>query len=91
MDPIIIPILIFSIPLVAILSGTYLKAKKLKGSTLTDEERQQIREVLAENKKLQSRVENLETIVAEVDLDLLKIGSTSGSDRQISNTKKSQQ
>jgi hypothetical protein len=66
-------ILVFSIPIVAILSQTYLKAKngdaeknkigKKELATLLEA----MQEVNEENKVLRKRIENLETIVASED------------------------
>ncbi|UZR94783.1 hypothetical protein [Chondrinema litorale] len=75
MEDIIAIIMVFGIPLSAIFSFTYLKAKsmKMKSGTLDGSERKILIELQEENLELRSRLENLELIVS--DSDLLKLKS----------------
>ena len=59
-----VPILlaIFSVPLAAILSSTYLKAKRLNAERADSEVRRKVRELEGLTADLRERVENLETI-----------------------------
>lgn len=70
MEDIIAVIMIFGIPLSAIFSFTYLKAKsmRLKSGTLDDSERKILLELKQENTELRNRLENLELIVSDPDL-----------------------
>ena len=62
---------IFSVPLAAILSSTYLKAKRLNQEKADAEIHRKVRALEAEAADLRERVENLETIATGVwdDLD----------------------
>lgn len=58
------PLLVLSIPIVAILAGTYTKTQKLKyASGNSPENQQKLTELEQENADLKKRVSNLETIV----------------------------
>lgn len=65
----IIPILIFSIPIVAILSSSYLKLQKLKlenGSFPEDKElKRQLGKLIAENEAMQERLEKVEYLLLD--------------------------
>lgn len=71
--------LVFAIPIVAILADTYIKAKKLDAqsglgradSRQMEALQKEVRSLLDENRRLQERVHNLETIVTDVDFDVL--------------------
>ncbi len=78
---IIIPILGILTGMIAIICGTYLKFQKMKMENLGAKEKQflleKINKLEEENQQLKERIENVETIVGGIDLDLLKIsGST---------------
>lgn len=68
--PIIAIIMVFSIPLSAILGSFYLKAQKLKisqdggGDTVKDL-RQQVGHLMAENDEVKERLKNLEYILSD--------------------------
>ncbi|MBT32707.1 MAG: hypothetical protein CMO01_23845 [Thalassobius sp.] len=74
MEDIIAIIMVFGIPLSAIFSFTYLKAKsmKMKAGTLEGSERKILLDLQEENLELRSRLENLELIVSDSDLLKLK-------------------
>jgi hypothetical protein len=73
MEGIIAIIMVFSIPLSAIIGGYYLQLKKIsaKQGGLTSQEKKMVERILLENEELRKRVENLEMIVT--DPDLLKL------------------
>lgn len=61
---------IMAVPISAIVSSYYYKFQKLKlqsGQTMPSEERQLLKQLLAQNLELKDRVKNLETIVVELD------------------------
>ena len=68
-------VLVFLIPISAIVGGFYYKIQKLKlqnggmnpQNMLTNDELRQIRESLNQNRQLNERVQNLETIVTSLD------------------------
>ncbi|MGF1534514.1 MAG: hypothetical protein ACFCUI_12485 [Bernardetiaceae bacterium] len=67
-------VMTFSIPLSAIVGSYYLKIKKL--NTQADPKSLKRLEVaLAENEELRQRVENLETIVTELDSQVRQLPS----------------
>lgn len=69
----IIIMLLTSIPLTAILSNAWLKSRDMKvKSGLSDDERKLLKQLITENEQLKSRLENLEIMVADIDLDVLK-------------------
>lgn len=62
--------IIMSVPLSAIIGSYYYKIEKLRvqnGQTVPTEERQLLKQLLAQNLELKERVQNLETIVTELD------------------------
>ncbi len=72
MEPVLIMLIIMSVPLSAIIGSYYLKTEKLKlqsGETksIPTEERQLLKQLLAQNLELKERVQNLETIVTDLD------------------------
>jgi hypothetical protein len=77
---ILIPILGIMTGIIAIICSTYLKFQKMKIENLGSGEKQMLLEKInkleTENQELKERVENVETIVGGIDLDLLKIGSS---------------
>jgi gamma-glutamyl:cysteine ligase YbdK (ATP-grasp superfamily) len=77
MVDILIILSLCSIPLSAILGSIYLKSKKLE---LQTEMNRQVAEALEENRELRTRVENLESLVGGINLDLLTSGNLSDSD-----------
>ncbi len=63
---------IMSVPLSAIIGNYYYKTKKLElqnggGTGVPSEERQLLKQLLAQNLELKERVQNLEIIVTELD------------------------
>lgn len=71
MEGIIALLMIFGIPIVAILSSTYIKALKLKvekGGGMLEKDRKLLERLLSENSELRKRVENLETITTDSDM-----------------------
>lgn len=74
MVPILAILMVFGIPLTAILSHTWLKAKKMEAERgLGHADMQLLQALKNENEELRNRIENLETILSDVDLDLLRI------------------
>ncbi|MCU0390191.1 MAG: hypothetical protein MUE81_03665 [Thermoflexibacter sp.] len=74
-QPKIIAILmVFSIPLSAIIGGFYFNIQKLKlkqgGSKLSEEEVKLLKETLSQNQQLTERVSNLETVIMNLDQEL---------------------
>ncbi len=70
MEPVIIMGIIMSVPLSAIIGSYYYKIEKLRvqsGQTMPTEERQLLKQLLAQNLELKDRVQNLETIVTALD------------------------
>lgn len=83
---IIIPILGIMTGMIAIIANAYIKVQKLKMERLdTGDAKMLIDKVNLlekENAQLKERVENMETIVGDIDIDLLKIGSGNSSVRR---------
>jgi len=74
----IIPIMIFMIPIIAILSGTYiknqeLKLKNLEQSPVDKETILQLKQAVEDNEALQERVKNLEYIITSMDESILQL------------------
>jgi hypothetical protein len=70
----VVAVLMFGVlPLTGIFSILWFKAQKLKQSKFSDKDRQLISKVLQENEELRKRVENIETIASDSDIDLLKL------------------
>jgi len=71
MEPVLIMLIIMSVPLSAIIGSYYHKIEKLKidrgQGSMPSEERQLLKQVLAQNLELKGRVQNLETIVTDLD------------------------
>jgi len=84
MEGVLAILMIFGIPITAIICSTYIKSKKLNMQNGTDKGMQrEFMELRNENRRLRERVENLELIVSDPDL----LGTKAGSDanaRQIS-------
>ena len=62
--------IVMSVPLSAIIGSYYYKIEKLKlnkSQSAPTEERQLLKQLLAQNLELKERVQNLETIVTELD------------------------
>ena len=75
---IIIPIMIFMIPIIAIISGTYIKNQELKlknmeQSPLDKETILQLKQAVEDNEALQERVKNLEYIITSMDESILQL------------------
>lgn len=67
-------VMTMSIPLSAILGAYYIKLKKIKAQgALSNKDMERIQHVLQENKELKERVNNLETIVTEIDSQLRQL------------------
>jgi hypothetical protein len=69
----IIPMMIFSIPLSAIIGSFYLKIQKLKlekGGGMSSDEKQLLYKTYQENQDLKKRVADLESIVTSLDNQL---------------------
>lgn len=63
------------IPITAIVSNAWLKGRQLSAKAgLSKEDKDAMRQLIAENKALKNRVENLELMIADIDLDALKSG-----------------
>ncbi len=77
---ILIPIFAILTGMVAILASAYVKVQKMKMEGLGTGEKQllldKINQLERENSQLQARVENVETIVGGIDMDMLKISSS---------------
>lgn len=71
----IVPIMIFSIPLAAVICSYAIKYKKLllDQGGLTNEDKLKIDKIVNENQQLRGRVENLESIVTTFDKELLML------------------
>lgn len=71
-------VLVFMIPISAIVGGFYYNIQKLKlqnggmnpQNMLTNDELRRIRETLDQNRQLQERVQNLETIITSLDKEM---------------------
>jgi hypothetical protein len=79
MEEIIIPIMVFSVPLAIIFTRFYLKLQQVKmqnGDGDTNEIRKDLGNLMAENEELKDRVKNLEYIITDdkkrIDLDYEK-------------------
>lgn len=74
-----IPVLVITlavgvIPVVAILSNLYLKSLEIKSKgdrSLEAQDKQLIDQLMAENQQMKKRLENLEAIVVDADLNML--------------------
>lgn len=70
----VVAVLMFGvIPITGIFSILWFKAQKLKHGKFSDKDRELISKVLKENVELRKRVENIETIASDSDIDLLKL------------------
>ncbi|MCU0446338.1 MAG: hypothetical protein MUE85_15635 [Microscillaceae bacterium] len=69
---IIVPMMVFAIPLTAIIGSFYLKLQKLKleKGGMTSEEKQLLYKTYQENQELKKRVSDLESIVTSLDNQL---------------------
>lgn len=77
--PILGIIMVFGIPMSAIIGSYYVKVQKLKlqgggGGGLSNADRKKVQALMAENENLRRRVENLEEIAS--DPDFIKISGT---------------
>lgn len=75
---IIIPMMIFMIPIIAILSGAYIKKqelqlKKMEQSPIDKETMLQLKQAVKDNEALQERVKNLEYIITSMDESILQL------------------
>jgi hypothetical protein len=72
---IIAPIMVFAIPLSAIIGSFYVKIQKmrLEQAKLNDEDTRLIKRALIENQELKERVGNLETIITGLDKEILAL------------------
>ena len=69
MEVVLILLAVFSVPLAAIGSRTYLKAKAMRASTLTGPLTKRVESLEADNADLKQRLETLETIVTSPDFE----------------------
>ncbi len=61
------------IPMTAIASNAWLKGKELENNKkLSSEDKTLVQQLTIENQELRERIENLETMIADVDLSNLK-------------------
>jgi hypothetical protein len=70
MEAVFIISIVMSVPLSAIIGSYYYKIQKLRmqsGQGLPTEERQLLKQLLAQNLELKDRMKNLESIVVELD------------------------
>ncbi|TAH18395.1 MAG: hypothetical protein EAZ08_11655 [Cytophagales bacterium] len=83
---IIIPILGIMTGMIAIIANAYIKVQKMKIERLDTGDAKllidRVNLLERENAQLKERVENMETIVGDIDIDLLKIGSGTSSVRK---------
>jgi uncharacterized protein YlxW (UPF0749 family) len=81
---VIIPMMIFAIPLSAIIGTFYLKAQKLKleRGGVSSEEAQLIKRALVENQDLKQRVGNLESIITSMDKEILALKASDSDDQR---------
>lgn len=83
---IIIPILGIMTGMIAIIANAYIKVQKMKMERLDTGDAKllidRVNLLERENAQLKERVENMETIVGDIDIDLLKIGSGTSSVRK---------
>lgn len=82
---VIAPIMIFSIPLAAVIGSFYYKIQKLKlekggGASMTDEERLLVKRLINDNVEMRDRVENLEAIITSLDKELLQFKALNDSE-----------
>jgi len=71
---VIIPMMIFAIPLIAVIGGIFFKTQKLKlekGGKMSEREMMFLQQTYAENQELKQRMANLEEIVINMDRDTL--------------------
>ncbi len=73
-------IMALGIPLSAIIGGVWLKGKKMAQGQLSGEDKQLLMNMAKENQELKRRMENMETIVNEVDIDLVKLNAHTKND-----------
>lgn len=67
-----IMMIIFSVPILGILSNTYLKAQKLKlQGGFNQDDLNKLKALAQENNDLKRRIENLEGIVTSMDKEIL--------------------
>lgn len=84
MSPLIIPILIFLIPIVAILAGTYSSVAKMKAKSAaqigraTGHLEDELAEARRERERLRERIEALEAIVTSERYDLEREARAAG-------------
>lgn len=70
---VLVILMVFSIPLAAIVGSFYLKAQKLKlqAGGIKQEDVLLLKKTISENQDLKKRVENLEAIVTAIDKDVI--------------------
>lgn len=80
----IIPILVISIPIIALIADAIVKIKKMKlEGSLSEEEKKQLKAVIEENKELRKRIEVLELLVADNENPKLSIVKDNDYQKQI--------
>ncbi|MCU0446339.1 MAG: hypothetical protein MUE85_15640 [Microscillaceae bacterium] len=69
---VIVPMMIFAIPLSAVIGSFYLKVQKLKlekGNSMGEREMRFLQQTYLENQEMKQRIANLEEIVTSMDRD----------------------
>ena len=92
MEDIVFILMVFGIPMSAVIGHYVIKYKKLSMGEMTSEDKKMLAQALHENKELRNRLQNMETIVGEIDTDLLKLNShsTPTVDEQLNKLKQEQ-
>ncbi len=80
-------VMVFLVPISAIVGGIYLASLKIKSKALTqslnNEEKKLLARVLEENEELKQRISNLENIVTSLDQDLLDFNKNASSQKKL--------
>jgi uncharacterized protein YlxW (UPF0749 family) len=81
---VIVPMMVFAIPLSAIIGTFYLKAQKLKleRSGMNADDAQLVKRALVENQDLKQRVGNLEAIITSMDKEILALKASETDDQR---------
>jgi hypothetical protein len=72
---VIVPMMVFSIPLAAVIGSFYLKIQKLKlekGGQMGEREMRFLQQTYLENQEMKQRIANLEEIVTSIDREALE-------------------
>ncbi|MCU0446337.1 MAG: hypothetical protein MUE85_15630 [Microscillaceae bacterium] len=81
---VIIPMMVLSIPLAAVIGTFYLKAQKLKlgQGGMSNDDAQLVKRALLENQDLKQRVGNLEAIITSMDKEILALKASETDDQR---------